>query len=76
MSDVCDTDVYVPKPTWWTSDKVALGRMFPTYGADAFVQVCGGVQDGAVYDGSGYMSPAAYTNPDGTDGDGVPKAQP
>ena len=82
MYDTFNPDAYQPKPAWWTSDEAALDKMFaPNKAAwvaagSWFVEVRQGVQDGAVYDGSGYMLGSAYRNPDNTDGDGNPLPPP
>ena len=76
ISDVLNTDDYEPKPGWWVSDEAALDKMFaPNKDAwvaagEWFVQVPGGVQNGATYTGNDYMDPANYLNPDGTNGNG------
>jgi hypothetical protein len=76
MYDVVDTAKYDPRPAWGQTDAELLDRIFAPNKAEWveagvwFVEVCGGVQDGAVYSGGGYMLPASYLNPDGSDGNG------
>jgi hypothetical protein len=77
MIDTVDTADYDPRPEWGQTDEALLDRIFSNQKAQWaaanqwFVQVCDGVQPGAVYSGSDYMNPANYLNPDGSDGNGV-----
>lgn len=81
--DVVDLAVYNPLPSWYTTDEAFLERIFSPQlvaqwkeNGHWFVEVPPGVQDGAVFTGSDYSDPAAYVNPDNTDGNGDPLPPP
>jgi hypothetical protein len=76
--DVVDMAAYEPKPSWYTTDEAFLERIFSPqlvaqWRADGhwFIAVPDGVQDAAVFTGLDHADPAAYLNPDGSDGNGA-----
>lgn len=82
MYDVVDMANYEPRPTWGQTDDALLDRIFAPNKAlwvaagQWFVQVCGGVLDGAVHSGPDFMAAASYLNPDGSNGEGeLPPAE-
>jgi hypothetical protein len=78
MTDIVDTAMYEPRPSWGQTDDALLARLFsPQLAAEWkgagewFAEVCAGVQPGTTHTGSDFMNAASYLNPDGSNGDGV-----
>jgi hypothetical protein len=79
MTDMLDlaSDAYQPRPLLGcTTDEELLSKLFApnkeswVNAGQWFVEVTGGVQDGAVHTGTDFSDPVSYLNPDGSDGNG------